>query len=80
MVVSTLVEIVRGRPALRRDMGLLKKITELESQLMVMEKITDQASNSEKDNYNMLAEDFRILRQNNQEKEQALNKFYQKIG
>ena len=61
-------------------MGLLKKITELESQLMVMEKITDQASNSEKDNYNMLAEDFRILRQNNQEKEQALNKFYQKIG
>ncbi len=61
-------------------MGLLKKITELESQLMVMEKITDQASNSEKDNYNMLAEYFRILRQNNQEKEQALNKFYQKIG
>ena len=43
-VLPILIDLIRTRPAARRDVQLMKRVRDLESQVMGMEKIADQAT------------------------------------
>ena len=60
--------------------SLKEEILQLESKLMVLDKIVEQTDNDERENYHLLVEDFNNLRKENERLEKQLHKFYEKIG
>ena len=56
--------------------SLKEEILQLESKLMVLDKIVEQTDNDERENYHLLVEDFNNMRKENERLEKQLHKFY----